>query len=126
MKTSGVCFFLFSRTYFSNLFYWNENFRSLFFKIYFIEQFTVDLQCCINFFCTAKWFSYVNMYIIFHYGLSWDIEYSSLCYTVGPRCSSILCIMVCICQSQTSSPPPNPPPPCHHKSVLCKYLQKFS
>ena len=31
--------------------------------------------------------------IIFHYGLSQDIEYYSLCYTVGP-CLSILCVMV--------------------------------
>ena len=28
--------------------------------------------------------------IIFHYGLSQDIEYRSLCYTVGPCCLSIL------------------------------------
>ena len=31
---------------------------------------------------------------IFHYDLSQDIEYSSLCYTVGP-CLSILYIIVC-------------------------------
>ena len=34
--------------------------------------------------------------IHFHYGLSQDIEYSSPCYRVGPCCSSILCILVCI------------------------------
>ena len=28
--------------------------------------------------------------ILFHYGLSQDMEYSSLCYTVGPCCLSIL------------------------------------
>ena len=28
--------------------------------------------------------------ILFHYGLSQDIEYSSLCYMVGPCCLSIL------------------------------------
>ena len=45
----------------------------------------VDLQCCINFSCTAKWFCYIDIlfHILFHYGLSQDIEYSSLCYTVG-------------------------------------------
>ena len=32
--------------------------------------------------CTAKWFSYTYMYILFRCDLSWDIEYSSLCYTV--------------------------------------------
>ena len=35
--------------------------------------------------------------ILFHYRLLQDIEYSSLCYTVGPCCLSILCIGVCIC-----------------------------
>ena len=32
--------------------------------------------------------------ILFHYSLSQDIDYSSLCYTVGP-CLSILYILVC-------------------------------
>ena len=36
-------------------------------------------------------------HILFHYGLSQEIEYSSLCYTVGTCFLSILCIMVCIC-----------------------------
>ena len=55
---------------FFNLFYWS----------------IVDLQC-VNFWCTAKWFSYTYIcflfHILFHYGLLQDIEYSSLCYTVG-------------------------------------------
>ena len=34
--------------------------------------------------------------ILSHYGLSQDIEYSFLCYTVGPCCLSILHIIVCI------------------------------
>ena len=42
-----------------------------------------------------------------HYGLLQDIEYSSLCCTVGPCCVSILYIVVCICQS----PAPNLFPP---------------
>ena len=35
---------------------------------------------------------YILFHILFHYGLSQDIEYSSLCYTVGPCCLSILYI----------------------------------
>ena len=58
----------------------------------------VDLQCCVSFKCTGKWFSF---WILFHYWLLRDIEYSSLCYTVGPCCLSILYIVVCICLSQT-------------------------
>ena len=29
---------------------------------------------------------YILLHILFHYGLSQDIDYSSLCYTVGPCC----------------------------------------
>ena len=46
----------------------------------------VELQCCVNYSCTAKWFSYTFIYILFHflfhYGLSQDIEYRFLCSTV--------------------------------------------
>ena len=34
--------------------------------------------------------------ILFHYGLPQEIGYSSLCYTVGPWCLSILNVIVCI------------------------------
>ena len=40
---------------------------------------------------------YILFYILFHYGLSQDIDYSSLCYMVGPCYLSILYIIVCIC-----------------------------
>ena len=49
--------------------------------------------------------------ILFHYSLLQDIDYSSLHYTVGSCCLSILYIVVCIYQSQTlilSLPPPFP------------------
>ena len=39
---------------------------------------------------------HIYIYILLHYGLSQDIEYSSPCYTVDPCCSSILYILVCI------------------------------
>ena len=71
------------------------------FLIYFLNWSTVDLQCCVNFCCTAKWFSYtyihILFYILFHYSLSQDTEYSSIFYTVGPCCLSILYIIICIC-----------------------------
>ena len=41
---------------------------------------------------------YVLFNILFHSGLSQDIKYTSLCYTVGPCWLSILCIVVCICR----------------------------
>ena len=45
---------------------------------------------------------YIHFHILFHYRLLQDIEYDSLCYTVGPCCLSILYItVVCIYQSQT-------------------------
>ena len=44
---------------------------------------------------------YVIFHILFHCDLSQDIEYSSLCYTVGFCCLSILYILVCICWPQT-------------------------
>ena len=40
---------------------------------------------------------YIILHIVFHCGLLQDIEYHSLCYTVGHCCLSILYIVVCIC-----------------------------
>ena len=40
---------------------------------------------------------YIYIQIIFHYRILQDTEYSSLCYTVGSCCLSILCIVVCVC-----------------------------
>ena len=49
--------------------------------------------------CIAGGYIYISIlfYILFHYGLSQDIEYSSLYYTAGPCCLPILHLIVCIC-----------------------------
>ena len=46
------------------------------------------LHCCV--FTVTR--LHILFHILFHYSLSHDIEYSSLCYQVGPRCLSILYI----------------------------------
>ena len=55
----------------------------------------VDLQCFLNFCCTAMTHLYIyictfSFDILSHCGLSQDTEYSSLCSTVGLCCLSIL------------------------------------
>ena len=42
---------------------------------------------------------YILLQIIFHYRLIHYMKCSPLCYTVGPCCLFILCIVVCVCQS---------------------------
>ena len=56
------------------------------------------VQYCVNFCYTTKWFSYpyIHYYILFHYGLSQDIKYKSLCYTVRLCYLSILYMIICI------------------------------
>ena len=44
---------------------------------------------------------YIPFHTLFRYGLLQDIEYSSLLYTVGSCCASMLYITVCICQFKT-------------------------
>ena len=60
-------------------------------------------------------------HILSHYGLSQDIEYSSLCSTRVP-CLSILCIILCLCYPQT--PPSSfshlPPWQTHACSLLAQ------
>ena len=76
----------------------------------------VDLKR-VNSCCVAKWlhivypylyfllflvcllyYIYILFHILFHFGLSQDSEYSSLCYTVGP-CHFSSCGLVCITSS---------------------------
>ena len=84
----------------------------------------VDLQHCVDFCCTAKWFSYIHyihnqdihiqyihrliFHILFYYGLSLGIEYSSLCYTVGSCCLSMCSVTQSnptLCDPMACSPP---------------------
>ena len=39
--------------------------------------------------------SVISLYILFHYGLSQDIKYSSLYSAVDPCCLSVLYMIVC-------------------------------
>ena len=39
---------------------------------------------------------YILFHILFHHRLSQNINYVSLCYTIGPCCLSILYIIVCV------------------------------
>ena len=59
----------------------------------------VDLQCCVSFRCSAKWFSYTTyisffFQILFPYRLLQNADSRSLCYTVGPWWLSILYIVI--------------------------------
>ena len=67
----------------------------------------VDLHCCVDFCYSEKWLSYT--YILFHYGLSWDIEYSSLCYTVAAAAKPLQSCPT-LCDPIDSSPPGSPIP----------------
>ena len=62
---------------------------------------------------------YILFHILFHYGLPQDIDYSSLWYTAGPCCLSILYTPICI------QPVPNPtlshsPPLCQLPLLRCQ------
>ena len=86
------------------------------FSIYifsFFKNLKYNLQCCLSFWCTAKWFSYPYIYILFHIlfrdGLSQDIEYSSLSSKtllfIHPICNSLYLL---IPYSQSILPPWKP------------------
>ena len=79
----------------------------------------VDLQCCANFCCTAKWpnhiyiYIYIYIYSLFYVifpGLSQETRYISLCYRVRPHSLSTLNVIVCIYEPQAPIALPRPPP----------------
>ena len=69
---------------------------------YFFYWNIVDLQYCANLCCTAKWLSYTHIciffYLLFHYGSSQYLHYSSWCYRLRPCCLFITNVIVCIYQ----------------------------
>ena len=61
-------------------------------------------------------------HMLFYYGLSLDIECSSLCYTVGPYCLSILNMPIIIASANPKLPiQPSPIPLTlgNHQPILC-------
>ena len=53
---------------------------------------------------------HIPFQILFHYRLLQDIEYSSLCYIVGPCCLSILHLVACMCRCYSHFAPAAPVP----------------
>ena len=60
-----------------------------------------------------------TLHIPFHYGLSQNIEYSSLCYMLETYCLSVLYILVSANPELLIHPSPTPLPLGNHKSILC-------
>ena len=93
-------------------------------------KYMVDLQSCVSagqqsdsvryIFILYVIYTHILSHSLFHYDLSQDIDYSSLCFTVGPCCLSILNIY----QFASAVPKlpvrstPISPPPGNHSSVL--------
>ena len=82
---------------------------------------TVDMQCCANICCIAKWLNFTHICfffnILFHYG------YSPLCCTVGPCHLSILNVMFASNSSDSQFIPLSPPFPLAATSLII-YLDK--
>ena len=77
-----------------------DKFAEFFFNFFYRS--IVDLQCVLvsgvqHSDSVFYKYIYILFHILFHYALLQCTEYSSLCYTVGPCCLSILYIVVCIC-----------------------------
>ena len=83
--------------------------HNIFFLIFFFFYWSmVGLQCCVSYCCTAEWLSYVLYIHSFSHSFPlWFITgywYSSLCYTVGLCCLSILYTPVASANPNSQSP----------------------
>ena len=98
-KTNDFAIYVLQMLWYSSLLWHSVIIYSSFF--FFINWNTIDLQCHLSFRCIAS-DSIIHirisiiLLIIFLYLLLQNIEYSSLCYTVGPHWLSILDIAVSI------------------------------
>ena len=65
----------------------------------YIKIYAVMLIAALFIFLNIQFLFFMCLFFhnLFHFGLLWDMEYSSLCYTVGPCCLPILYIHVCLC-----------------------------
>ena len=74
----------------------SESVRCLFVCLSKYSSFTVLCQSLL-YSRVTQFYTYIHSFfnILFYYGLSWEIGYSSLCSTVGPCCLSILNVIVC-------------------------------
>ena len=100
--------------------------------VLFLKRFFIKIQLVYSvpsIYAVQEWPSHSYTYIymhtffhtIFHHVLTQEIGYSSLCYTVGPHCLSILNVSICIYQPQTPVHP-TPPPPLATTSLLSMSL----
>ena len=80
--TTGKTIALTRWTFVGKLFYWS----------------VVNLQCCVNFYCTLKWYVYILFHILFHDGLSQGFAVIHSVYH---------CFHLLIPNSQST--PPSPP-----------------
>ena len=82
----------------------NHSLSNYFLFLIFFNCSIVHLQCYDHLICIANWFSYTYIYIFFQiffsYRLLQNVEFSSLCSTVGLCWLSILDIVVYICSLQ--------------------------
>ena len=94
----------------------------------------VDLQCCVNFSCPAKWFSYcytqyTQSFFRFFSILVYQgtLNISSLCHIGRPCCLSTLYIVTYVCQPHSPTPPLcNPLPLGNYCPWVWKHVSNFN